>query len=410
MKKLLLFTILSCLLTGCYTNVIEGENIWGGDDDDEGGGSGDNYTLTIYDPSQLHQDMTAEGGVCKIAFSASEAWFVGFENIGSDWIRVSPSSSEYGGDAELTLYVDENLSGSFRDALLTLNCGNGKEEIHIRQSETYMDGTLPAPYEPVIYPDMIDHINVYYKENGVIQDYSEKWQLNYDMSGALPVVRSVEKFSSYEKADGEPRWEIAETVVYHERGIEHDFYGIKTSDMQRDLLYKYYYETDLGASQVLKHVNVHYIDFENKQETPMSEIYYMYKNFYLQSKTENNALIRYNWDEGRLMNVDLTEQGGETKGLLYSYGNYQNDRTNMDINAFLQSDVAGMFGYLGRRSGALVSDIIDSKGMMRNFQYEFDSENRVSAIEERCDVPDMQESVFIRYEIIYCDDNGSGMK
>lgn len=116
MKKILLFLSMLCM-TGCYTNII---NDYGGDGGGNGGNGGNDgeggfpSSGMEVDKTLLTPVLSADAQAYRIEFRANGSWYVNLESD-EDWFTVDPLYSEMGGSSVITIYLDENTTGSPRE-------------------------------------------------------------------------------------------------------------------------------------------------------------------------------------------------------------------------------------------------------------------------------------------------------
>lgn len=371
MKKtilsILLFT-LAAVLAGCHTNIIEWDDIGGGDD---GKGDGDDIALTIHDRSQLNQQIGAESRICEVGFRARTAWFTDISNDNIlRWVAITPQFADIPGEQTLRIIVDENTTGAERVAQFTLCCAGESETITITQSPLLSDGTKPKPYDPDPYTDIVSRITVQDLQNQAVDTPSSEWRFGFDEQ-----QRRIYR-AEYVGLSLSMEFYIDEYDFLDNRMIDHYAYSLDGSGVSSTVRVQESIEitvNDYGyirnqSAQVFNSGNLE--PFENKTA-------YGYSDYRLISARTDGQNTIFVWDNGNLMQLSVQDVMVE---YTYAYDNRLNDRTNIDLNALLTSDVYRAVGLLGKRSRNLLASRTHAKGAQDKFVYTFDAAGRVKTI------------------------------
>lgn len=406
MKKTLLLIFsaaFALLLTGCYTNVIDL-------DDNNGGGGGDpsNNELVISDPTQLNQQIFAEGKLCEVQFTSKQGWNLSYtdEQTQKQWITISPSRSEFGGSFTLSIGVDENQTGDDRTAILQLFSGGENETITINQSSRNEDGSKPLPYEKDVYTDIVEKIVLQYVTNDNIDPWSMEWRFQTDLANGQ--VNMMELYSI--DSDGE---KIEEVIVLHDYiNLEHNVFGVLQPNNRWDIVLRRHSELVVNANDFI--IQQHLVEFnyqdENHPEPIPQHIVHRYANYRHVAEQVNNNTYEYQWRDGNMIEkVEVTTPNT----FKFDYGTQDNYRANIDLCSFLKGDMYAAMGLFGKRSKNLLSSIADYKGGVSHFEYSFDEKGRVQTVKQShsiAGIPDQTSTVFTIHYTNFTDNGGDGSK
>lgn len=143
MKNLLkigMLPLLLCLLTAACSD----------DEEDKGGNIGSNIEVPATET--LTQDTYADETETPktVAFTTKSAWTSSISTgsatraaTDSTWVSVSPDHGDRAGKYDLSVNLERNFTGSERSAVITINCGGDRIEIHVSQAAEKQDGTIP---------------------------------------------------------------------------------------------------------------------------------------------------------------------------------------------------------------------------------------------------------------------------
>lgn len=399
MKKkilsILLFT-LAGVLAGCHTNIIDWNDIGGGDD---GKGDDDPIALTIHDPSQLDQRIAAESRVCEVAFTVLSAWSTEIPDEDMlRWITLTPRYSEITGEQTLRILADENTTGGERTAQFILRCAGESETITITQSPRRSDGTTPEPYQPDPYTDIVSRIAVRDLLNQTAGAPSFEWRFGFDEQ-----QRRVYRAEYLGLAQGQEFY-IDDYNFPDDRTIDHYVYSLDESGVTSTVIRQESAEITVNDYGHIRRQTTRVFDNTNGNPEPTEyQTIYSYSEYRLASAQTDGRNVVYVWSNG---NLEQSGMEGEKTEYTYGYNDRRNDRTNIDLNALLCSDVYRAVGLLGKRSRNLLASRTHAKGAQDKFEYTFDADGRVNTITHSLVEAGNTQPVFL-YTIYYQTDTGT---
>lgn len=404
MKKILSFVpfaALLLLLTGCYTNVIDLDEIGG---DGDGDGDGSNQTLVIQDRSQLEQQIFAESRICEVTFTTQNGWNVEIvDEQMRRWVTPSPAYSENGGMYTLSISVDENSTGQERTAVLRLFSNGESETITIHQSPRLSDGSVPPPYEKDTYTDRVERISFQEYYAGEALPILKEWRFLYTpqesiYNMALFLVDNI----------GEGMEQQINILDYN--FIVQDIYGLIMPEERYDVIRRIEMETTVNEYNFITHQVLREFNFQNGGEPNVSNINIRYSNYRMVAERLNEySTNEYQWEEGNMVAQKETNSlsGEANTRYRFDYSTVPNDKANIDLNAFLSDNMYAAAGLLGKRSQMLLTSISDNKGGMKSFVYTFDGQGRVETIARNHSFNGTAELATTLFTIHYADDNNS---
>ena len=374
MKKILLFLSMLCM-TGCYTNII---NDYGGDGGGNGGNGGNDgeggfpSSGMEVDKTLLTPVLSADAQAYRIEFRANGSWYVNLESD-EDWFTVDPLYSEMGGSSVITIYLDENTTGSPREFHAVLSDNTGGGQIHVVQKPEREDGSYPVMEAPVQYSEMIDRVTIAVSEsNGTTKDV-RRWDIHYDGNR----VAGIEKMYIYEnEIDGNTIVPEEITSFYGNMNVDQRVFDGSLDPMVKMNVFKEC-RVNNESGYVMRENTIYDYPEEGVVEEPVM-INYLYKDSYLQQvgvAGEVQTIYRWNGDNNK---VEAEYDGMNICS--YTYGTELNDKAIIDINELISEDVMALSGYHGKRSTNLLSSISMNNGDEYRFDYQFDSQRRVTEV------------------------------
>lgn len=392
-KSFIRCILLVITLTSCYTNIIDLNEIENGEDDKKHG-------LTVTDRSQLEQRITAESKICEVEFTTDSEWQVHIKTEEmQQWASVSPEYSENQGLQTLNIHVDENDTRQYRTAELTLSSGGKEETITISQSPQYADGTTPKPYNPDPYTDILSKISVQRFYNDVPDESWYEWRFVYDRS-----QQKISNMGYYLLSE-----RCYENYYITDNLIEHNLYGLKLPEESFELLKKETLNLKVNKYNFIISNKLFIFDYEHETPDPIeSQTQFTYSAYRRIAAKTNNISTIYSWQNENLTQQSEQIANEKTKTLFtYTYSEALNNKTNVDLNAFLMSDMYAAAGLMGKRSKNLLLSSTYFKGDTQHFEYTFDEQERVKTIIKKTLYNGNIESESIVYTMYYETNNNT---
>lgn len=276
-----------------------------------------------------------------------------------EWVTVSPDHGDVAGDYVIRIFLDKNLTGKDRKAVVTVECGETKILITVEQKALTESGEIPEEGETSV-AGLISEMFYYFPQNVDVEN--QRIELTYDKQGRLKTWK--EKNTDY---DGSVyietlTYEYGDNVVYISSDRDEDYF---ITAYLNDV--GYVVRAEEGRPGNIQEVTTYAYDSEN----------------HLIRAEQKYEWEEYIWTDGNLVEIRYGNSQGESDIAVYTYYDNLVNKENFDFSertSWLEELVyAGLTGVQSRN--LVHTEIGNSESAWKDngsWKYETDADGYVT--------------------------------